>query len=258
MTEAAMHDRDHVGSLAKGLGVLEILAAHPSGLTLSEVAERAGLTRAGARRLLLTLGTSGYAEQEGRRFQLTPRLLAQSRTWLEGSSLWNFAAPFMREVSATLKESCSAAVLADEDVVYVARVPGERIISVALHVGTRLPAYCTSMGRVLLAGLSPEARAALLERAAITAKTAKTVTDPGALAEVIEQTGRDGYSLVDEELEIGLRSIAVPIRDRSGATVAAINVSTQSARYSCAEMKRTILPLLSGAACQIEAYFVVQ
>ena len=126
------------------------LAAHPTGMTLTEMAAAAGLTRAGARRLLLTLVAAGYAAQEGRRFVLTPRLLGLARQWLDGTSLWTYAEPHMRVVAAELKESCSAAVLSDADVVYVARVAGERIMSVALHVGTRLPAYCTSMGRVLL------------------------------------------------------------------------------------------------------------
>ena len=136
-------------------------------MTLTEMAAAAGLTRAGARRLLLTLVAAGYAAQDGRRFALTPRLLGLARQWLDGTPLWSFAEPHMRVVAGELKESCSAAVLSDEDVVYVARVPGERIMSVALHVGTRLPAWCTSMGRVLLSGLGDDQLAAFLDRAAI-------------------------------------------------------------------------------------------
>src|SRR5690606_33852344 len=132
-------------------------------------------------------------------------------------------------VSHRLNESCSAAILADEDVVYVARVAGRRIVSVALHVGTRLPAYCTSMGRVLLSQLPPAQLDDFLARATIAANTPKTVTDRTSLAGIIAKAGRDGHAAVDEELEIGLRSIAVPIRDRAGTIVAAINVSTQSA-----------------------------
>ena len=160
-------DRDNVGSLQRGLAVMEILAAHPGGLTLTEMAEKAGLTRAAARRFLLTLVAAGYASQDGRRFQLSPRLLSVARTWLQGASLWSFAERFMREVAAELDESCSAGVLSGEDVVYVARVPGRHILSVALHVGTRLPAWCTSMGRVLLADLPPPELAAFLARASI-------------------------------------------------------------------------------------------
>ena len=251
-------ERDLVGSLERGLAVIEILAAHADGMTLTEMAEAAGLTRAGARRFLLTLVATGYATQAGRRFSLSPKLISVARSWLAGSSLWTYAEPFMREVSTALNESCSAAVLSGRDVVYVARIPGRHILSVALHVGTRLPAYCTSMGRVLLAGLAPEERTALLSASDIRALTPKTVTDRTLLAKAIEEAAANGYAIVDEELELGLRSIAVPLRDRSGAVVAAINVSTQSARISVDEMRRDFLPLLMNAAARIEDYFVVQ
>jgi len=222
--------RDHVNSLERGLGVMEILAAHPSGLTLTETAEKAGLTRAGARRFLLTLVASGYATQTGRLFSLSPRLLSVARTWLQGTSLWTFAEPFMRETAAALEESCSAATLSGEDVVYVARVAGPRIISLELHVGSRLPAYCTAMGRVLLSDKSLDEVAAFLERASIVRRTERTVTDP--------------------------EPIAAPLRDRSGAIVAAINVSAQSARHSVADMEREFLPLLKRTAARIEEFFV--
>lgn len=253
-----LKDRDLVGSLQKGLGVLEILATQPGGLTLTDTADRAGLTRAGARRLLLTLVATGYATQTGRRFALSPRLLSIARTSLQGASLWTFAEPFMRSVSARLNESCSAAVLQGEDVVYVARVPGRRILSVALHVGTRLPAWCTSMGRVLLSELPPADLDAFLAMATIERKTPKSMTVRGRLVEVIGAARTAGFSLVDEELEIGLRSIAVPVRDGSRRIVGAINVSTQSSRFSCAEMKRVVLPPLLEAARSIEDFFVVQ
>jgi len=250
--------RDLVGSLEKGLGVIEILATRPAGMTLTEMAEAASLTRAGARRFLLTLVASGYALQDGRTFRLSPRLLTVARTWVGGASLWNFAEPFMREVSEQVHESCSAAVLSDLDVVYVARVGATRILSVAVHVGTRLPAWATSMGRILAAGL-PDAEIDLFAtRSGPKPLTPRSITDPATLAAAIRKARADGYALVDEELELGLRSIAVPIRDRSGRTVAAINVSTQIARYSAAEMRRTILPQLKQAAARIEDYFVVQ
>lgn len=250
--------RDHVGSLARGLAVMEILAAHPSGLTLSEMAEAGGLTRAGARRFLLTLVASGYAVQEGRKFLLSSRLIATARTWLTGSTLWTFAEPFMRQISQRLNESCSAAILADEDVVYVARVAGRRIVSVGLHVGTRLPAHCTSMGRVLLSDLTPDQLETYLAKATIRPNTPKTVTDRAQLAGLIARARDDGYAAVDEELELGLCSIAVPIRNRLGRIEAAINVSTQSARFSISGMEREFLPHLKEAAASIEDYFVVQ
>ena len=253
-----LEQRDLVGSLHKGLDVLGILAAHPAGMTLTEMATAAGLTRAGARRLLLTLVAAGFAAQDGRRFALTPRLLGLARQWLDGTSLWTFAEPHMRVVAAQLKESCSAAVLSDEDVVYVARVPGERIMSVALHVGARLPAYCTSMGRVLLSDLGEAELERFLHRAAISRRTEKTVTDRRELHALIVQAAVQGFAAVDEELEIGLRSIAVPIHDRSGRIIAAINVSTQSGRFTVAAMRREILPLLQRAAGEIEGFLAVQ
>jgi IclR family pca regulon transcriptional regulator len=250
--------QDRVGSLEKGLSVIEILAGHPTGLTLTEVAGIAGLTRAGARRLLLSIVAAGFAEHEGRTFRLSPKIIALSRQWLAGSSLWTFAEPFMRRVSEALNESCSAAILSGEEVVYVQRVTGARIVGVALHVGTRLPAFCTSMGRVLLADLSAEALDTCLSGPGILPRNEKTVVDPARLRELVERAGRDGYAVVDEELEIGLRSIAVPVRDRSGRAVAAINVATQSGRMSVRELEDRALPELRRAAARIEDFFVVQ
>ncbi|WP_367717966.1 IclR family transcriptional regulator C-terminal domain-containing protein [Nitratireductor sp. GISD-1A_MAKvit] len=250
--------RDLVGSLQKGLGVLEILADAPDGMTLTEVAKEAGLTRAGARRLLLTLVASGYARQEDRRFILSARLLGLARTWMGGATLWRYAEPIMRRISETLGESCSAAVLEGEEVVYVARVAGRRIVSVALNVGTRLPAFCTSMGRVLLSDLDAAELTRFLAQASISAKTERTLTDRAELAEAVAMAGASGYAIVDQELELGLRSIAVPVRDMGGHIVAALNVSTQSARFTCAEMERTILPLLQAGAREIEDFLALQ
>lgn len=249
--------RDHVGSLERGLAVMEILARHPAGMTLTEMAEEVGLTRAGARRFLLTLVATGYATQSGRLFSLSPRLLTVARTWLSGASLWTFAAPIMREVAGQFDEACNAAVLSGEDVVYVARIPGRRILSVSLDVGTRLPAYCTSMGRVLLAGMAPDALDAFFDQARIERRTPKTIVKRDLLAKAIHKAEADGFAIVDEELELGLRSIAVPINDRTGRTVAAINVSTQSARFSVEDMQREILPVLLKAKQRIEEFFFV-
>ncbi len=250
--------RAHVTSLERGLLVMEIPSAHPAGLTLTEVARQAGLTRAGARRFLHTLVTTGYASESERRFRLTPRILSMARTFVGGASLWRFAEPFMQEVSDRLNESCSAAVLSGEDAVYVARVAGRRIMSVGLHVGTRLPAYCTSMGRVLLSELGEAELQAFLDNAALEARTPKTVTDTGQLFRIIRTAGRKGFSIVDEELESGLCSIAVPVRDTTGRIVAAVNVSTQAGRRTHEELENEVLPILSSAASRIETYFAVQ
>jgi IclR family pca regulon transcriptional regulator len=250
--------RDIVGSLGKGLAVMEILAANPAGLTLTEMAAKADMTRAGARRFLLTLVDSGYAIQQERRFLLSPRLLTVARTWLQGSSLWTYAEPFLREVAGKFNESSSAAVLSGEDIVYVARIPGRHILSVALNVGTRLPAWCTSMGRVLLSDMPTADLRTFLGSARIVAHTPKSITDLRKLEREIADVAVQGYAVIDEELEIGLRSIAVPVRDRAGRVVAAINISTQSSRFSPDEMKTLILPSLRDAAHAIENYFAVQ
>jgi IclR family pca regulon transcriptional regulator len=250
--------RDHVASLERGLAVMEILAANPAGLTLTETAEKAGLTRAGARRFLLTLVATGYAVQAGRNFSLSPRLLAQARIWLHGVPLWTFAEPFMRETAAKLHESCSAAILSGEDMVYVARVPGPRIIGVDLQVGAHLPAHCTAMGRVLLSDLNDADLEAFMTGASIAQRTPRTITDRTKLVEIVKDAGRSGFAIVDEELEIGLRSIAVPLRDRSKAIVAAINVSTQTSRHTPAQMEAEILPILRQMAARISDFFVVQ
>ncbi|WP_395448106.1 IclR family transcriptional regulator C-terminal domain-containing protein [Aminobacter sp. UC22_36] len=250
--------RDHVASLERGLAVMEILAANPAGLTLTETADKAGLTRAGARRFLLTLVATGYAVQAGRNFSLSPRLLAQARIWLHGVPLWTFAEPFMRETAAKLHESCSAAILSGEDMVYVARVPGPRIIGVDLQVGAHLPAHCTAMGRVLLSGLNDADLEAFMTGAGIAQRTPRTITDRTKLVEIVKDVGRSGFAIVDEELEIGLRSIAVPLRDRSNAIVAAINVSTQTSRHTPAQMEAELLPILRQVAARISDFFVVQ
>lgn len=257
VVEDEASSREHVGSLERGLAVMEILARYPAGMTLTEMAEEAGLTRAGARRFLLTLVATGYATQSGRLFSLSPRLLTVARTWLGGASLWTFAAPIMREVAAQFDEACNAAVLSGEDVVYVARIPGRRILSVALDVGTRLPAYCTSMGRVLLSGLNAGEMKTLLADAKIERRTPKTIVRRDLLAKAVQQAETDGFAIVDEELELGLRSIAVPISDRTGQVVAAINVSTQSARFSVEAMQREILPVLRKAKQRVEEFFFV-
>ncbi|EKF42491.1 IclR family transcriptional regulator [Nitratireductor indicus C115] len=255
------HNRDLVGALQKGLSVLEILSRapnSPSGMTLTEVAVEAGLPRAGARRLLLTLVASGYARQEERRFVLSTKLLSLTRSWMGEASVWRYAEPIMQALSARLGESCSAAVLEGDHIVYVARAASRRILSVALYVGARLPAHCTSMGRVLLSDLDSTELARFLAHASIGAKTAKTVTDRAILAAKMAETRERGYAIVDEELELGLRSIAVPVRDRSGKVVAALNVSTQTARFTCAEMEQTILAPLLEAAGEIEDFLTLQ
>ena len=200
---------DFVQSFARGLAVIEAFDREHAAMTLSEVARRAGLTRAAARRLLLTLCELGYAETDGRLFSLRPRVLKLGFAYLHAQGIWDLAQPFLVELVERIHESCSIAVLDGRDIVYVARVPTRtRIMSINLGIGSRLPAHATSLGRVLLAAL-PEAGldALLAEAAPLPAYTERTVTDPAELARRIAQVRRDGWCILDQELELGLRSI---------------------------------------------------
>lgn len=238
----------YVQSFARGLEVIRSFSASAPRQTLSEVAARTGLTRAGARRILLTLQTLGYVDSDGKLFRLTPRILDLGFAYLSSQPLWNLAEPFMETLVEQVRESCSAAVLDGSDIVYVLRVPTHKIMRITLGVGSRLPAYCTSMGRMLLSAL-PEAE--LRQRLAATERTAytrHTVTDVQALADAIAQVRQQGWALVDQELEEGLISMAAPITDRSGQLIAALNISGQANRSSAAEMQASMLaPLLATA-----------
>ena len=240
-------------SLARGLAVIRAFDAEHRDLTLSEVARATGLTRAAARRFLLTLVDLGYVHAEGGRFSLRPRVLELGFAYLSSLTLPELAEPHMERLVATVNESSSISVLDDTDVVYVARVPTRRIMSITLAVGTRLPAYATSMGRVLLAALPDDALTERLARTDLRPLTPRTITDAAALRAAIEQVRRQGHALVDQELEQGLRSVAVPIHDASGATVAALNISVHASRASVAELRNRFLPPAREAADAIDA-----
>lgn len=252
MTEAAAPRPDFVQSLERGLAVISAFdETHPE-LTLSDVARATGLTRAAARRFLHTLVDLGYMRTDGRLFALTPRVLRLGYSYLSSLSLPQVAQPHMEALVAQVHESCSIAVLDDEDVVYVARVAAKRIMGVAINVGTRFPAYATSMGRVLLAAQPEEARQHYLRTADIQALTPWTVTDRDKLAALLVKVAQDGYALVDQELEQGLRSVAVPLRDKQGTVVAAVNLSAPAARGNAEAIRKTLLPPLRATAARIE------
>ncbi|MEV0380110.1 IclR family transcriptional regulator C-terminal domain-containing protein [Nonomuraea sp. NPDC050643] len=244
---------DHVQSLARGLAVIRAFSATEPELTLSQVARATGLSRAAARRFLLTLTDLGYVRGDGRLFALTPRVLELGYAYLSSLSLPEVADPHLERLAAEVRESASVAVLDGEDVVYVARVATARIMRVTISIGTRFPAYCTSMGRVLLAGLRPQELEAYLERAELRRLTSRTLVLPAALRAELDQVRDMGWAMVDQELEEGLRSIAAPIRDRSGRTVAAVNVSTHATRTSMQAARRDLLPPLLATAEKIEA-----
>jgi IclR family pca regulon transcriptional regulator len=247
-------DRELVHSVLRLFEVLKSFRRERPRMTLSEVAEYAGLTRASARRFLLTLVHAGYAETDGKRFTLTPRLLELGHAVMAGSSVWDIARPVLAGLSERMGESCYGAVLDGPEVLYVLHIPSARhLINVDLRVGSRTPAYCSSVGRVLLAGLTPAAAERALAAIRPEARTPKTITAKGKLVEAVEQARRQGWCIVDEELELGLRSLSVPLRGRGGVTVGAINVCGPTSRVSLEELRTRFLGDLLEAASRIQA-----
>jgi IclR family transcriptional regulator, pca regulon regulatory protein len=244
---------DFVQSLDRGLAVIRAFGPDHERLSLSDVARATGLTRAAARRFLLTLVSLGYVRSDGRMFSLRPRVLELGYAYLSGLALPDIAAPHMEELVARLHESSSISVLDGHQIVYVVRVPTKRIMTVAISVGTRFAAAATSMGRVLLAELPPDELDEFLAEVKLDSYTSKTVTDPDELREILAEVARQGYAIVDQELEEGLRSVAAPIRGAAELGTAAINVSAHASRVTMAALRSEILPALLETAAQIEA-----
>lgn len=246
-----------IQSLVRGLSVIRAFDADHADMTLSDVARRTDLSRATARRILHTLAALGYVATDGKRFSLRPRVLELGYTYLSSLNLPEIATPHLEKLTIAVNESSSVALLDDGDIVYVARVPTRRIMTVAINVGTRFPAHLTSMGRVLLAGLDPEARSDALDRLDLTPRTNHTITDRRQLEAELARVGDQGWALVDQELEEGLRSIAVPLHDETNIVVAAVNVSTTTRRGTPEAIRAEILPHLQAAARAIEADLAV-
>ncbi len=251
--DARVRGGDFVQSLERGLAVIRAFDATHVALTLSEVAVATGVTRAAARRFLLTLVQLGYVRSDGRLFSLTPRVLELGYAYLSSLSLPEVAEPHLEALVAEVNESSSVSVLDRTDVVYVARVPTSRIMTVAISVGTRFPAYATSMGRVLLAGLPEDELDAYLSRVRLEQLTTRTVGSVASLRAELARVRAQGWAIVNQELEEGLRSVAAPIRDRTGRVVGAVNVSTHASRTSLDTMRRELLPPLLATAQRIEA-----
>ena len=249
---------NYVQSFARGLLVIRSFSAEAPRQTLTEVASRSGLTRAGARRILLTLQTLGYVESDGKLFSLTPRILDLGFAYLSSMPIWNIAGPVMEGLVEEVKESCSAAVLEGTDIVYVLRVPTHKIMSISLGVGSRLPAYCTSLGRVLLAGLPDVEVQRRLQASERNPLTRHTVTDVPALLALVQSTRAQGWALVNQELEEGLVSLAAPVTDREGRIVAALNISGQANRTSAKSMQEGMLTALLAAAQTISRLLAVK
>ncbi|ABN00428.2 IclR family transcriptional regulator [Burkholderia pseudomallei] len=238
----------YVQSFARGLAVIRAFDAEHPEQTLTEVASATGLTRAGARRILLTLQTLGYVEADGRLFRLTPKILDLGFAYLTSMPFWNLAEPVMEQLSARIHESCSAAVLDRTEIVYVLRVPTHKIMTINLSIGSRLPAYCTSMGRVLLSSLDAAALDDTLARSTLRAYTPRTLTDPAALKDEIATVRSQGWAIVDQELEAGLISLSAPIRNRRGQVIAAMNISGNAQRHTAKQMVKAFLdPLLEAS-----------
>lgn len=247
-------NRDYVNSLARGLEVIRAFTRTQPRMTLSEIARATGMTRATVRRFLLTLVREEYAETDGKYFSLKPKVLELGFAALSSMTFLDVIQPVISRLAATLKESCFAAVLDGTDVVYIAGAsPPDRIVSISVSVGSRAPAHCVSTGRVLVAALPEDKQLEYLEKATLTKMTPNTVTSKVKLRSLIEETRVKGWSIVDQELEIGLRSISVPVRDRSGDVVCALNVACPSSRITPEDMHNKILLELQAASQAITA-----
>jgi len=246
-------ERDFVQSLDRGLTVLQAFNAERPAMTLADMARATGLTRATARRLLLTLVALGYVCTDGRTFELTPRVLDLGFAYVSSLQLPDIAQPFMEALSDRVHESVSASVLDGAQIVYVARVNTQRIMGISLAIGSRLPAAWTSMGRVLLAGLTDEQVDEFLAKLAINPPAPNSITDIEALRVEVQTVRAQGYALLDQELEEGIRSVAAPLHDRRGRTLAAINVGTHAARVTLKELRGVILPELLATARSIDS-----
>lgn len=247
----ALTDPDFMTSLARGLAVIRAFSDSRKPQTIAQISQQTGIPRAAVRRCLHTLRQLGYVDAELNNFTLRPKILTLGYSYLSSTPLTVSAQPCLDAVSRALGESCSLAVLEEDEVLYVARSATTRVMSVSLSAGSRLPAYCTSLGRVLLAQLPDHELDAYLARVPLASRTANTVTDPARLREILAQVRRDGYAINNEELELGLRSIAVPVRGASGRVLAALNVGAQAARIKPQQMIKEFLPVLRQGAQEL-------
>lgn len=244
---------DFIQSLEKGLKVIAAFGGQQPEMTLTEVARKLDLTRANARRILLTLEHLGYmASKDDKLFFPTAKVLSLGYAYLSTLSFREIAQPHMQQLALEVNESCSMSVLEQKELVYVARVHTKRIMTIALGVGMRLPLHATSMGKVLLAALPAQDRSALLNELELTQFTPNTIVTKPQLEQVLQQVYQQGWAMADEELELGVRSIACPVRDKNGNTLAAINISGHASRVSAENMRCDFLPRLQAAVQQIE------
>ncbi len=248
-------DPNFMTSLARGLIVIQAFTQQSPQMTISQLSVKTGLSRAAVRRCLYTLTKLGFAgAEDGSRYSLRPRMLTLSHTYTASNTLSTAAQPILERMSAALRESFSVATLDGEDIVYIARTQISRVMAVDLHIGSRLPAYCTSMGRVLLAYLPTDQLEQYFARAVLTPHTTRTITSVEKLRLALRNVRRTGYALVDQEYEVGLRSLAVPVYNHAGRVVATVNLSGNAPRLSVLEMQSRYLNHLRNAANELSVF----
>lgn len=247
----AMTDPSFMTSLARGLAVVRAFSDSRKPQTIAQISTRTGIPRAAVRRCLYTLQQLGYVDAELNNFSLRPKVLTLGYSYLSSTPLTVSAQPCLNAISRELNESSSLAVLDEGEILYVARAATSRVMSVALNTGSRLPAYCTSLGRVMLAHLPPDELDAYFQKTRLRPMTDRTVVDEARLREILRGVRQAGYAVNDEELEVGLRSIAVPVRGASGQVLAALNVGAQAARVSVERLEREFLPVLLRGAQEL-------
>lgn len=240
-----------MAGLAKGLGIIEIFGADRTALTVSEAARAVDISPAAARRCLLTLTELGYLRQEGRDFRPTPRMLRLGEAYLSGSTLATLGQSYAEVGRDILEESVSVAIYDDGSALFIARAAVQRIVSLGVRLGARLPAYASATGRVLLSGMPRDQRETYLAAISPQATTPQTVIDVDAIRARIERAGIDGYSLTDEELELGMRTLAVPVVDSNGQVRAAMSTSAFTARVTVEELTDRHLPVLRKQAAEL-------
>ena len=247
----ALTDPSFMTSLARGLAVIRAFSDQRRSLTIAQISHRTGIPRAAVRRCLHTLRQLGYVESEANNFSLRPKILTLGYSYLSSTPLAVAAQPTLNHISRQLNESCSLAVLEEDQVLYVARSATSRVMSVALNAGSRLPAYCTSLGRAMLAHLAPGELDGYFSRVELKAYTGRTVVSQEGLRAILQEVAASGFAIVEEELEIGLRSIAVPVQGATGRVIAALNIGAQATRVDSRQMRKEFLPVLLRGAQEL-------
>jgi len=251
-----LSEKNYIAALARGLSVLRAFAHQRDRLTLAEISKLVDLPRATVRRCLLTLHALGYIDTNGKYFRLTPQVLTLSQAYFSSNPLPHIAQPHLEQVSEAVGESCSLSVLTGDEVVYIARSSRKRPASIHRDIGVNLPAYCTSMGRVLLAHLPQAELDEYLARTALKRFNARTVTEAAQLRKILAQVRSDDFCVIDGELEHDLKAIAIPVRSTSGLVVGALNVSSEGTRFTVKQLQTQALPPMRMAAAKIRAALV--